>query len=97
MTGWAKGFEMHTNVNKVFAKPYVACGSADGKRWMITAWENCVNPWANPDVPCFHSDPRFQDCEAGQTVRLKGGLWFYEGTDVAAAIERIKGSGWMEE
>jgi hypothetical protein len=96
MTARARGFEAHTNENKIIGDPYVVCRSVDGKKCMITAWENCVNPWANPDVPCFHSDPKFDGCEPGQTVRLKGGLWFYEGTDISGEIERIKKSAWSD-
>ena len=96
MAGYAKGFEQQTNDNKVFADPYVACRSADGDRWIITAWENCINPWGNPDVPCFHSDPQFADCEPGQTVRLAGRLWFYEGTDIEKEFDRLEKTGWRK-
>ncbi len=97
MTARAKAFEQHTNKNKVFREPYVACRSEDGSRWIITAWENCVNPWANPDVPCFHSDPQFDNCEPGQTVRLAGWLSFYEGTDIEGELGRIEKIGWRDE
>ncbi|MEW6160899.1 MAG: hypothetical protein AB1813_26010, partial [Verrucomicrobiota bacterium] len=70
----AKGFEQQTNDNKVISKPYVACRSTDGQRWIITAWEPCHRPWANPPCPCLHSDPKFPDCAPGETHRLRG--WF---------------------
>jgi hypothetical protein len=47
MTKMAAGFEQQTNDNKVLMNPYAACRSADGKRWIITAWEGCHRPWAN--------------------------------------------------
>jgi hypothetical protein len=85
----AAGFQQQTNDNKVLSKPYVACRSADGKRWIITAWSDCHRAWANPPCPCFHSDPKFPDCAPGETKRLKGWLSFYEGTDIEAEFRRL--------
>jgi hypothetical protein len=92
----AKGFEQLTNDNKVLSSPFVACRSADGKRWIITAWEPCHRPWANAPVPCLHSDPKFPDCAPGETRRLRGWLSFYEGTDIDAEFRRIDRTGWRE-
>ncbi len=97
MTKMAAGFEQQTNDNKVLTNPYTACRSADGKRWIITAWEGCNRPWANPNCPCFHSDPKFPDLESGQTVRLRGWLSFYEGGDVEAEFKRIESTGWRSD
>lgn len=85
----AKGFEEQTNDNKVLQKPFVACRSKSGDRWIITAWEPCHRPWANPPCPCLHSDPKFPDCAPGETKTLKGWLSFYEGEDLAAELRRI--------
>ncbi len=93
MTKMTAGFEQQTNDNKVFTNPYVACRSSDGKRWIITAWENCNRPWGNPKCRCFHSDPKFPDLEPGQTYRLHGWLSFYEGTDIEAEFKRIETTG----
>jgi len=92
-----KGFEQQTNDNKIFTNPYVACRSSDGKKWIITAWENCHRPWGNQQCPCFHSDPKFPDSEPGQMHRLRGWLSFYEGTDIEAEFERIERTGWRKE
>jgi hypothetical protein len=97
MTKMAAGFEQQTNDNKVLTNPYVACRSGDGKRWIITAWENCNNPWGNENCPCFHSDPKFPDLEPGQSYRLRGWLSFYEGTDIEKEFERIEATGWREQ
>jgi len=97
MPKMAKGFEQQTNENKVLTNPYVACRSGDGKRWIITAWEGCRRPWANPDCPCFHSDPKFPDLEPGQKATLRGWLSFYEGTDIEAEFARIEATGWRKE
>ena len=85
----AKGFEEQTNDNKVLQNPFVACRSKTGNRWIITAWEPCHRPWANPPCPCLHSDPRFPDCAPGETKTLKGWLSFYVGEDLAAEFRRI--------
>ena len=92
----AKGFDVQTNDNKVFSSPYVACRSADGKRWIITAWEPCHRVWANPPVPCLHSDPKFPDCAPGETQRLRGWLSFYEGTNIDDEFRRIDRTGWRQ-
>jgi len=96
MPKMAAGFAAQTNDNKVLTNPYVACRNEDGTRWIITAWEGCHRPWANPDCPCFHSDPKFPDAEPGQMHRLRGWLSFYEGDDVQAEFERIEATGWRQ-
>jgi len=88
------GFEQQTNDNKLITKPFVACHNADKSRWIITAWEPCHRPWANPPCPCLHSDPKFPDCEPENTVRLSGWLSFYEGKDIGAELKRIDGLDW---
>jgi prepilin-type processing-associated H-X9-DG protein len=97
MPKMAKGLAQQTNDNKILTNPYVACRSGDGKRWIITAWENCDRPWANPRCPCFHSDPKFPDLEPGQMHRLRGWLSFYEGADIEAEFERIEKTGWRKQ
>jgi len=96
MTKMATGFEQQTNDNKLFKNPYAACRSGDGKRWIITAWENCHNLWGNEKCPCFHSDPKFPDLEPGQTYLLRGWLSFYEGTDIEKEFKRIEATGWRK-
>jgi len=93
----ANGFQQQTNDNKVFSNPYAAGRSADGQRWIITAWEPCHRPWGNAKCPCLHSDPKFPDCAPGETKRLRGWLSFYEGTDVQAEFRRIDQTGWRKE
>jgi hypothetical protein len=92
----APEFSRRADGERVEQKPYVACRSADGERWLITAWEPCGRIWANPQVPCIHSDPRFPDCGPGQTQRLRGWLSFYEGGDVQAELRRIEATGWRK-
>ena len=92
----AAGFTALTNSNKHFQKPYVACRSDDGTRWILTAWLPCDRAWANAPVPCLHSDPKFPDCPPGQTRRLTGWLSFYQGTNIAAELERIDKTGWRD-
>ncbi|MEX0611553.1 MAG: polysaccharide deacetylase family protein [Pirellulales bacterium] len=90
----AAEFNSLNNDNKIFRDPFVACRNAAGKRWIITAWENCARAWGNAPCPCMHSDPQFPDCAPGETRRLHGWLSFYEGTDIAAELRRINSMVW---
>ncbi len=92
----APEFAQQTNENKVFSGPYAACHSSQGDRWIITAWDPVDQVWANPPCPCLHSDPRFPDCEVGQTQRLQGWFSFFEGTDIHGEIARIEKLGWRQ-
>jgi hypothetical protein len=93
----ANGFTQQTNDNKVLSRPYVACRSEDGKRWIITAWEPCHRPWANAPVPCLHSDPKFADCPPNEVRRVRGWLSFYQGSDINAEFQRIDQTGWRND
>jgi hypothetical protein len=88
------GFAQQTNDNKLFRQPYVACHNADKSRWIITAWQPCQRAWGNAPCPCLHSDPKFPDCEPGQTVRLRGWLSFYDGKDIDGELARIEATEW---
>jgi len=90
----AAGFNKQTNENKLHSAPYAACRNQKGDRWIITAWEPCERAWSNSPCPCMHSDPRFPDCPPGKTVRLRGWLSFFEGTDVKNEFARIEATGW---
>jgi len=85
-----KGFEVRTNDNKVFAKPFAACRDKSGKRWIITGWEPCVRPWGNPPCPCLHADPQVPDCAPGQTQRVRGWISFYQGDNIDAELRRLR-------
>jgi len=85
----ASGFNAQSNDHKRLQSPFALAQSNDGSRWIITAWERCDRPWANPPVPCIHSDPKFPDLAPGQTGRLRGWLWFYEGDNVDRELMRL--------
>jgi hypothetical protein len=86
----AEGFNQQTNDNKFADGSFAVCHSPDKKRWIITAWEPLHRPWYNSKCPCLHSDPKFPDCEPGQTVKLQGWLSFYEGDDIKGELARIR-------
>jgi len=90
----ASGFSEQTNDNKVIRGNYAAARSADGRRWIITAWDPLHRAWANPPCPCLHSDPKFPDCAPGETKFLRGWFSFYEGTDIQGELDRIEATGW---
>src|SRR5262249_18064376 len=84
----AREFNLQTNENKQLSSPIAAVQSNKGGRWIMTAWERCGRVWANPQCPCMHSDPVLPNCPPGQTVRVRGKLWFYEGNAIEEEIER---------
>jgi hypothetical protein len=86
----APEFNKINNENKLLKSPVAAVRSDSGNRWILTAWERCGRVWGNVNVPCMHSDPVFPDCESGQTVRLRGKLWFYEGDQIEREIEHAR-------
>lgn len=92
----AKGFTEQTNENKVLEPPYCAARSKDGKHWIITGWTPIHRAWANPPVPCIHADPKFPDCDPGQTVEAHGWISFYTGDDVRGELRRLDASKWNE-
>ena len=84
----APRFNEQTLDNKLFREPVAAVGDEQRRQWILTAWEGTGRSWGNRGCPCFHADPVLPDCAPGETVRVKGRLWFYEGPDVGAEIER---------
>lgn len=86
----AEGFSAQSNGNKRLETPFAAAVSEDGQRWIVTAWERCDRVWANPPVPCVHSDPAFPDLNPGETGRVRGRLWFHEGADPRPEWERLR-------
>ncbi|NND33704.1 MAG: polysaccharide deacetylase family protein [Saprospiraceae bacterium] len=90
MLGKAANFSEQTNDNKQFNCPVAVVQSKKGNQWIVTAWEGCSNPWGNADCPCLHADPKFPDCSPGQTVSIKGMLWFYTGNNIQAEIDRVR-------
>lgn len=92
-----KGFENEAKPQVVSNKPYTAYGNADGTRWVITVWEPFDRIWNNPINPCFHSDPRFDDCPPGESRSIHGWLSFYEGKDVQSEFKRLDKLGWQSD
>jgi hypothetical protein len=86
----AEGFNQMANDNKLIERPFVVCSNASKTRHIITGWQNCVRPWANPPCPCMHSDPQFPDCSPGETQELLGILAFYEGQALTSELERLR-------
>ncbi len=86
----AAEFHAQTNENKILRCPAAAVRSADGDRWILTAWEGCGRAWGNPPVPCLHADPVLPDCPPGETVSRKGRLRFYQGTAIEQELERMR-------
>jgi hypothetical protein len=92
----AKGFDQQTNENKRFLSGYAIASSPDKTRWIISGWEPIHRAWANPPCPCLHADPRFPDCDPGETQTLRGWQSFYEGSNIDQEIKRIEATGWRQ-
>ena len=90
------GFNAQRRRDEVVHEPFVAVKADELDRWIITAWQPINRAWTNPPVPCMHSDPIFPDCPPGETVRVRGGLWFYEGDDIESEIKRLADSPILE-
>ena len=86
------GFNSLRQRPTVVKGPFAAVKSDLGERWIITAWQPNNRVWTNPPVPCLHSDPIFPDCAPGQTVKVSGGLWFYEGDAIESELQRLDAS-----
>ena len=84
----APDFNSQTTGNKVFRCPSSVVRSAAGDRWIGTTWQRCGRAWGHPLVPCLHADPVFADCQPGETVRVAGKLWFYQGAEIETEIRR---------
>ena len=82
----ASGFNEQTVDNKTFDVPVAAVRSSDGLRWILVAWDRAGRCWGNARCPCLHSDPVFPDCGSGETVRLRGRLWFHEGDSIEGEL-----------
>ncbi len=87
----APDFSQQSDANKLLREPVAAVSSSKRDRWILTTWERCGRVWGNPAVPCMHADPVLPDCAPGETVRVRGRIWFYEGTNVQDEIARSTG------
>lgn len=78
----APDFDLQTRDNKVLTDSVAAVHSKNKDRWILTAWDRLRRTWDNPRCPCVHFDPRLEPCKQGQTVSVKGRIWFHEGKDL---------------
>jgi hypothetical protein len=63
----------------------------------VSGWDPIHRAWGNMRCPCLHSDPKFPDCNPGETRYLRGWLSFYEGPDINAELKRIESTGWRHQ
>lgn len=86
----APDFNDQSKERRVVDPPVTAVRSKQGNRWVLVAFDRCGRGWANPPVPCIHSDPWFEDLAPGGRSELQGRLWFYEGEDIEGEIRAAK-------
>jgi len=92
----APGFEARSNDNKTAIGAYACVHDESKSHWVITAWKPNHRTWFNPRCPCLHSDPKFPDCQPGDTATLQGWLSFFEGADIEGEVARIEAERWWE-
>jgi peptidoglycan/xylan/chitin deacetylase (PgdA/CDA1 family) len=90
MLAHAKGYEELTLDNKLIRGGLVACHDETKSKWIVTGWQRCVRPWANPPCPCMHSDPQFEDIAPKEKRTLKGIVSFYEGLEIIEEMDRLQ-------
>jgi hypothetical protein len=86
----AVGFHHQGGLRRVESMPFIAIRAADEEKWIIVSWNPCQRVWGNPPVPCIHSDPIFPDCLPGETVRVAGKCWFYEGDGIEQKLDELR-------
>ena len=64
----AREFARQTNENKVFAPPYAACRSDDGRHWVITAWTPNEPHLGQPRLSLFALRPDVSRLPAGRNT-----------------------------
>jgi len=67
-------------VREVGEAPLLARRLPGRDAWIAWTWPTAVGYFANTQAPCMHMDPVFPPVAPGQTVTLKGRLWFFAGT-----------------
>jgi hypothetical protein len=78
----ATEFNQQTRKNKVLTDTIAAVHSENKDRWIMTQWDQLRRTWDNPQCPCFHFDPILDPCPKGETVSVKGRIWFHEGKEL---------------
>ena len=78
----ATEFDEQTRDNKILTDEIAAVHSEGGDRWILTQWDQLRRTWANPNCPCLHFDPILDPCKVGETVRVKGRIWFHQGSEL---------------
>ena len=76
---WEPGRSWFTEEGQADA-PLIATVSKDGKRIVALAFDNAYKIMTNCELPCIHADPALPDCEDLGIVRIRGKMYFVEGT-----------------
>jgi hypothetical protein len=85
----APGFNAQTNDNKIFRSHAGAIKAAGQDRYILSWWERPKRAVSGaPRSPCVNLHPVLPDCAPGETVAVRGRLWFYEGRDVERELRR---------
>lgn len=61
--------------------PLIATVSKENPERIVgLAFENAYKIMTNAGIPCIHADPKFPDAAQGETVQVRGKMYFIEGT-----------------
>ena len=87
---WFRGNSPGRIVEEAADPPLIAIRSSrDENRWLAAIWYPARVLFCNPRNPCFHSDPEIPDCPAGDSVNVKGIIFFHEGS-FESLLERTR-------
>ena len=78
---------------------FISTEAFDGGRHVAIVWENTWKVMSNTQGPCTHTDPEFPPCPPGETVGVRGKIYFFEGT-IEELYERCRfdfGKLWDEK
>jgi hypothetical protein len=82
----ATEFDLQTKDNKILTDTVAAVQSENKDRWILTQWDQLRRTWGNDNCPCLHFDPILNPCKVGETVRVKGRIWFHEGEELPVGL-----------
>jgi hypothetical protein len=86
----ATGFNHQIAENKMFDPPVAAVHTADRQKWILMAFEKTGTVSGNPQIPSIDSILSFPTCPPGETVKSRGQVWFYQGSNVIGEIQKAK-------
>jgi len=74
------GIGWRTKGKKVADLPWVVTQSNRGQRFVAMTWfDDTLSMVSNPNHPCMHADPKFENLNPGEERSIRGKIAFFEG------------------